>query len=65
MYAVFLQLLEPTEVTLGVHLTRFPEAIEEVLLEMMPNRLTDYLFELSQKFTQFYSECQVPLSSAR
>lgn len=54
-----LQLLEPAEVTLGVHLVRFPEAIEEVLEEMMPNRLTDYLYELSQKFTHFYSECQV------
>jgi len=47
-------------VTLGLHLVRFPEVLEEMLVEMLPNRLTDYLFELSQKFTTFYSDCQVP-----
>ena len=38
---------------------RFPEAIEEMLQDMAPNRLTDYVFQLSQKFSSFYRSCKV------
>jgi arginyl-tRNA synthetase len=30
-----------------------------MLEELGPNRLTDYLYELSEKFTSFYVECKV------
>ena len=38
---------------------RFPEAVEVALEELMPNRLTDYLYDLSDKFNSFYTECKV------
>ncbi len=28
---------------------RFPEAVEDMLSELIPNRLTDYLYDLSEK----------------
>ena len=40
---------------------RFPEAVETALEELMPNRLTDYLYDLSDKFNSFYTECKVGL----
>ncbi|MFM6190668.1 DALR anticodon-binding domain-containing protein, partial [Planktothrix sp.] len=31
----------------------------EVAHDLFPNRLCQYLFELSQKFNQFYEQCSV------
>lgn len=47
------------EVALALHIARFPEAIESMLDELTPNRITDYLYDLSGVFNQFYNECQV------
>jgi arginyl-tRNA synthetase len=47
------------EAALAKHLTRFPEAIEGALNELAPNRITDYLYDLSGYFNQFYQECKV------
>jgi len=47
------------EVTLAKHLIRFHEVLLEVSLELYPNKLCDYIFELSQKFNQFYENCPV------
>ncbi len=52
-------LAAPEEVALGLAIARFPEAVEAVLVELMPNRLTDYLYELSAKFNEFYGACTV------
>ncbi len=49
----------PKEVALALHLLRFSEGLEDMLGELMPNRLTDYLYELSEAFTGFYTECKV------
>ena len=38
---------------------RFPEAVEASVEELMPNRITDYLYDLSEKFNGFYTECKV------
>ncbi|GFH13268.1 uncharacterized protein HaLaN_09115 [Haematococcus lacustris] len=54
-----LALAHPRELELALHLCKLPEAIEIMLEEMAPNRLTDYLYELSEKFNQFYTECKV------
>ena len=54
-----LQLLHPAEVNLGMHIVRFPEAIKEMLSDIYPNRITDYVYELSEFFSTFYNECQV------
>jgi len=52
-------LVHEAEVALALHISRFPEAIEAMLENMLPNRITDYLYDLSGVFNQFYTECQV------
>lgn len=58
-----LLLQDPTELTLGKHLLQFSETIVAVERELLPNRLCLYLFELSQKFNQFYDKCPVLAAS--
>lgn len=36
-----------------------------MLGELMPNRLTDYVYSLSEAFNQFYTECKVVGSEAQ
>ncbi len=50
--------LEP-EIGLAKHLLLLAEVIEAVGEDLMPNRLCQYLFELSQKFNQFFEQCPV------
>jgi arginyl-tRNA synthetase len=52
-------LSEPTESELAKHLLKFDEVLESVAQDLLPNRICEYLFELSQKFNQFYESCQV------
>lgn len=47
------------ELALAKHLVQLPEIIDAVSADLMPNRLCQYLFELSQKFNQFYDRCPV------
>jgi arginyl-tRNA synthetase len=54
-----LKLTEESEFTLAKHLLAFDEVIDEVESDLLPNRLCQYLFELSQKFNQFYDRCPV------
>lgn len=50
---------EETELVLAKHILQLGEIIEEVERDLLPNRLCQYLFELSQKFNQFYDRCPV------
>ncbi|NJL83119.1 MAG: arginine--tRNA ligase [Chloroflexaceae bacterium] len=50
---------EATELVLAKHLLQFSDVIAEVEQDLLPNRLCLYLFELSQKFNQFYDRCPV------
>ncbi|AOX01199.1 arginine--tRNA ligase [Moorena producens PAL-8-15-08-1] len=52
-------LQEDAELVLGKKLLQLNEVLGEVEKELMPNRLCQYLFELSQKFNQFYDQCPV------
>lgn len=52
-------LKDETELTLAKHLLGLTEILETVEAELLPNRLCQYLFELSQKFNQFYDKCPV------
>ncbi|NES40124.1 arginine--tRNA ligase [Moorena sp. SIO2C4] len=52
-------LQEDAELVLGKKLLQLSEVLGEVEKELMPNRLCQYLFELSQKFNQFYDQCPV------
>lgn len=54
-----IQLEHPSEIALGLHLARFPETLERMSQELLPNRLTDYLYELSEKFNAFFRDCRV------
>ena len=52
-------LYEPAELNLARHLLRFAETVESVESELLPNRLCEYIFELSGRFNQFYESCPV------
>jgi arginyl-tRNA synthetase len=47
------------EIELAKWLLRFPLAIETALSDYRLNALTDYLFELAQKYNAFYENCPV------
>ncbi len=49
----------PSEIALGVHLRRFGEVLEIMARDLLPNRLTDYLYELAEKFNAFFRDCRV------
>lgn len=54
-----IQLEHPSEIALGLHLVRFGEALDQVATELLPNRLTDYLYGLAEKFNAFFRDCRV------
>ncbi|XP_057974142.1 arginine--tRNA ligase, cytoplasmic-like isoform X1 [Malania oleifera] len=47
------------ERVLGLHLLQFAEIVEEACTNLLPNMLCEYLYNLSENFTKFYSNCQV------
>lgn len=49
----------PSEVALMLHLVRFPEMIDQIVEDLLPNRLTEYLYELAEKFNVFFRDCRV------
>ena len=49
----------PTEKALSLHLRQFGESLAHVEKELLPNRLTDYLYELAEKFHGFFRDCRV------
>jgi arginyl-tRNA synthetase len=54
-----IQLEHPTELALATHLAQFGEILEQVAEELLPNRLTDYLYRLAEKFNAFFRDCRV------
>ena len=52
-------LQDKTELVLAKHLLQLSEILVAVEVDLLPNRLCQYLFELSQKFNQFFERCQV------
>jgi arginyl-tRNA synthetase len=52
-------LQEVSELALAKALLQLTEVIKEVETSLLPNRLCDYLYELSKKFNQFYESCPV------
>ncbi|XP_021741392.1 arginine--tRNA ligase, chloroplastic/mitochondrial-like isoform X2 [Chenopodium quinoa] len=47
------------ERALGLHLLHFSEIVEEACTNLLPNVLCEYLYNVSEFFTKFYSNCQV------
>lgn len=52
-------LTDPAEVDLAKHLIRYGEAITAAAKEWRLNLLTQYLYDLAQKFSAFYTNCPV------
>ena len=52
-------LADPAERALGLDLLRFSEALDETVADYRPNHLTNYLFELANRFSTFYNDCPV------
>ncbi|NJL52580.1 MAG: arginine--tRNA ligase, partial [Hydrococcus sp. SU_1_0] len=50
---------EVAELALAKHILQLEEIIKEVETNLLPNRICLYLFELSQKFNQFYEQCDI------
>jgi arginyl-tRNA synthetase len=58
-------LQQETELALAKHLLQLDEVISAIEAELLPNRLCEYLFQLSQKFNQFYDRDRgVPVLNA-
>ena len=54
-----------TELTLAKHLLQLSEVVSDIEQDLLPNRLCEYLFQLSQKFNQFYDRDRgVPVLNA-
>jgi arginyl-tRNA synthetase len=54
-----IHLEHPSEIALALHLSQFPEHLEAMSKELLPNRLCDYLYELAEKFHAFFRDCRV------
>lgn len=54
-----IHLQEETELGLAKHLLSLSEVLQAVEKELLPNRLCEYLYQLSKKFNQFYENCPV------
>lgn len=54
-----INLEHPSEIDLGLHLLRFHEALDLVANDLLPHRLTDYLYTLAEKFNAFFRDCRV------
>ena len=52
-------LAHAAERRLGLQLLRFEQAIDDSLEDYRPHVLTEYLFELSKDFSDFYHDCPV------
>ncbi|KAF2551893.1 hypothetical protein F2Q68_00037815, partial [Brassica cretica] len=47
------------ERALGLGLVQFPETVEEACTKLLPNLLCEYLYNLSELCTKFYTSCKV------
>ncbi|MFP4132823.1 MAG: arginine--tRNA ligase [Halothece sp.] len=54
-----ISLEDNSELVLAKHILQLSDVLKEVEKDLLPNRLCQYLFELSQKFNQFYDRCPV------
>lgn len=54
-----ISLEDNSELVLAKHILQLSDILKDVEKDLLPNRLCQYLFELSQKFNQFYDRCPV------
>ena len=53
------ELGDASERALALYLCRLPDVLETVVEEMALNKLCDLLYEISVKFSEFYTKCRV------
>lgn len=54
-----IQLLEPAERSLALHLAQFAEQLNAVARDGLPNLLCQYLYQLAGHFMRFYESCPI------
>jgi arginyl-tRNA synthetase len=54
-----IELSHPAEIALALHVTQFSETLFSLARDLLPNRLSDYLYSLAEKFNVFYRDCRV------
>ena len=54
-----IKLVHEAELALGKGLLRFQEVVELTLHSLLPSTLCEYLYDLCNLFTKFYSACRV------
>ncbi|MCP5503880.1 MAG: arginine--tRNA ligase [Chlamydiales bacterium] len=54
-----IKLEHPTEIALGLQLRQFGETLALMDRDLLPNRLSDYLYDLAEKFHAFFRDCRV------
>lgn len=54
-----IKLTHPSEVALALHLAQFAETLDAMAEDLMPNRLTEYLYALAETFNHFFRDCRV------
>ena len=47
------------DVALALELTKLPSVLEQVHSKKTPHLLCEYLFELAQRFSSFYQQCNI------
>lgn len=57
--AAKIDLQHPSEISLGLHLAQFGETLNMMTRDLLPNRLTEYLYSLAEKFNAFFRDCRV------
>lgn len=59
LQTALIKLEHPSEIALALHALQFRETLAMVADELLPNRLTDYLYGLAEKFHAFFRDCHV------
>lgn len=52
-------LSHPSERALALKLLQFPEALDGMAEDLLPSRLTEYLYSLAETFNAFFRDCRV------
>ncbi|MDR2539904.1 MAG: arginine--tRNA ligase [Chlamydiales bacterium] len=52
-------LSHPSEIAMAFHLCLFPETLQMMSQDLLPNHLCDYLYTLAEKFHAFFRDCRV------
>ena len=60
-----INLVEPSEINLALHVCQFNDTVQATVRDLLPNRLTEYLFKLAEKFHVFFHYCRVEGSESQ